>query len=1193
MRGSFLIISTIILLTSVTWAKESSAQRVLGTMVSVKIQNKPLSEVLKQIGEMADANFIYSSQIDYEQTVSITARNEKLRVILTRLLTPLKIQFRVQDDNILILNAIDHRKTHDDSRQKANAALTDGPAAKNTVFQHLENNYLFIPPVDTTITVHGRVLDKDNAPLFNVAIQVRGTKKGTVTDETGEFTLKNVGQNQILTFISLGYFSQDVPVNGRSNIMLHLVTDTKAAALREVAVVSTGYQTLPKERATGSFDFIDNKTLNEQVGTNILNRLNGVTSGVMFNPAIGNNNKLTVRGLSTINASKEVLVVVDNFIYEGGINNINPNDVLSVTVLKDAAATSIWGARAGNGVIVITTKKGQYNHPLKVDFNTNVIVTGKPDLFYLPRISSSDYIDVEQFLYQKGFYAGAISQANLSKTPLTPAVEIFLKKASGLITATDSASQINALKSIDSRNEYNQYFYQSAVTQQYSLNLNGGKDNIAYNMGVAFDRSVSELNAPFNKLNVHFDNTYKPLKGLQVNFGIYYTNSKSISGKPSYSNQITINGKQVPYLQFADKDGTPLPVDIGLRGSYTDTAGAGKLLNWKYYPMEDYKHNISTTNLQEYLSNIGLNYQIFKDLSLDVKYQYQKQQSTQRNLADTQSYYTRNLINTYSQLNRTSGTVKYIVPLGGILSVTNNTTESHNFRVQGNYTHQWKDHHINAIAGWEIRQVQNNSDGNTLYGYTSDPLSYMEVDMVNSYPTFIGGTGVIPGLPSITQTLNRFVSYFSNIAYSWKDRYTLSLSGRKDASNIFGVSANDKWSPLWSSGLAWDISKEPFYHLTPLPYLKLRVTYGYSGNVDLSRSSVPIERISPADYSYSYYTNGRILTLNNPALQWEKIGTFNIGVDFTTGKNLLSGSIEYYHKNAFNLYGTSNYDYTSYGLSNQITKNVANMTGRGIDVSLQTKNIDRKFRWITNFLFNFNTDKITNYYSALGSIFSGTDGTSISPMAGKPVYAILSYKWGGLDVNGNPQGYLNKQLSKDYNSIINSLTSPDSLVYSGQALPKFFGSIENSFSWKGFSLIVNVTYALGYYFRKPSIDYSGLFNYGIGYGDFSRRWQKAGDELITNVPSMIYPDDTNRDNFYLLSEATVAKADNIRLRFINIAYDFSKSIIKNLPFSLITLYANASNLGILWKANKDGIDPDYPSSLKPSRSYAIGIRINF
>lgn len=1038
------------------------------------------------------------------------------------------------------------------------------------------------------IIIKGTVIDEEGRPLPATTIRAKYSRTAVVSNYDGFSILINHFPDSLM-IAHVGYKTIGIGLQS-DTAFLNIILRSDDTALKEV-VVNTGYQQVPKERATGSFDFIDNKTLNEQSGTGILQRLKGVANGVLFNPNIGNTDGLNIRGLSTINASQSVLIVVDNFIYEGNIANINPNDVESITVLKDAAATSIWGARAGNGVIVITTKKGHFGQALKIDAGANTIVAEKPDLYAVPAISSSGYIDVEQFLYQKGFYASAIFNSNYYHTPLTPAVEIFLARTNELISAEDSATQINALKAIDSRRQYDQYFNHAAVIQQYSLNLRGGRQDIAYNFGADYDKSRDASAAPFHKLNIHFGNTYQPVKNLRLDVSVYFTDSRAKSGQPSYSNPVTINGRHVPYLAFAGANGNPLPVDIGLRGSYTDTAGNGKLLNWKYYPLEDYKHQYSTTHIQEFVANAGMKYSIIKDLNVDIKYQYQKQQSTQQNMADTQSYYARNLINTYSRINTATGVVSYIVPVGGIVTTTNSYVESYNFRAQVNYNHTWRGGNINAIAGWETRQVEAHSDGSTLYGYTENPLSYTSVDPVNFYPKYTGGTGNIGSGSVLTHTLNRFVSIYANAAYTWKEKYILSGSIRKDASNIFGISANDKWKPLWSAGAAWNISEESFYRSKLLPYLKMRLTYGYSGNVDLSRSAVPIELISTPDYASSYYTNGRILTLNNPSLSWEKINMLNIGLDFASTKNILSGSLEYYHKKGTNLYGPSFYDYTTYGLSNQITKNVADMEGNGMDIKVQSQNIDRGFKWATGLIVDMNTDKITDYFSSPGSIFAATYGTSISPMKGKPVYSLLSYKWGGLDNQGNPRGYLNGQLSTDYSAIINKATSPDSLEYDGQALPKYFGSLSNTFSWKRFVLTVSIGYELGYYFRKPSINYYALFNSGIGYGDFDKRWQQPGDETKTNIPSMIYPDNSTRDNFYLLSEATIDKGDNIRLQFINLSYDFSNwKGMRKTPFSMLKIYLNASNLGILWKANKDDIDPDYPATVHPPRNFTIGIR---
>ena len=808
----------------------------------------------------------------------------------------------------------------------------------------------------------------------------------------------------------MGYTSAQLVLTAPTKVPVKLELEAVNTTINDV-VVNTGYQTLPKERSTGAFTFLDNNAINQQTGTNILNRLEGVTSGVMFDTKATQTGQrklnFTVRGFSSINGPLDPLIVVDNFPYEGVINNINPNDVESITVLKDAAAASIWGTRAGNGVIVITTKKGKYSTPFKIDFNTDIIITEKPNLFYLPQINPADAVDVEQMLFNNGWFDGQIDYQPYVALP--PAVDIFLRRRNGAITSKDSAAQIEALKHTDSRSQYSKYVYRNAVTQQYALNLSGGSEKLAWLMSADYDKNISELNADNDKLNVRLQNTLKPLKNMQVDAGIYYTTAKAVSGKPFY-NSILVNGRQVPYLPLADNNGKALPVPVTYSNAYTDTAGAGKLLNWKYYPLEDYKHNVTTTKLNDLLMNIGLQYRLKNALGIDIKYQFEQQQITGRNLADEQSYAARDIINTFTQVDPNSGLLTYAVPMGGVLNTTSNLIQSHNFRAELNYNKSWNNSSISAIAGNEIRNIKTASDAGIQYGYTEDPLSAAAVDLVNYYPTYASGYyQQIPGGTSYSRNLNRFVSFFSNIGYTYKQRYNMTVSARRDASNLFGVKTNDKWKPLWSAGAGWIISKEPFYKLKTIAYLKLRATYGFQGNVDLTKSAVTVLNYSDNN-ELTNLPQALIEQLNNPALRWEKTGQLNLGLDFSLNKNWLTGSVDFYIKKGTNLYGKSTYDYTAWGLSNVITQNVAGMKGHGIELSLLANIIDTKFKWTSNLLFNYISSKTSAYYQPDGySASMISDGSSITPIVGKPLYSLGSYRWAGLDSIGNPQGLLKRR----------------------------------------------------------------------------------------------------------------------------------------------------------------------------------------
>ncbi len=1044
--------------------------------------------------------------------------------------------------------------------------------------------------------VSGKVVSaKDNSALPGASLVLKGTQTGTTTDAEGQFTLPQVPDKGVLLVTFLGYTPKEVALPLPLSQPLVIALEENASQLREV-VVSTGYQHIPQERATGSFAQVSQERLSEQVSTSVMGRLEAVASGLTTDRGTGSQGRLTVRGLSTIMGPRDPLIVVDNFPYEGDIHNINPNDVESITILRDAAAASIWGARAGNGVIVITTKQGRFNQPLSVEFNTNVTIIDKPDLSYINQMSSADYIEVEQLLFDKGYYNSAINSSG--KPPLSPVVETLLLKAGGTLSASEADARIDRLRQLDVRDAYSKYMYQRAVNQQYSLGLRGGSAQHAWLLSAGYDRNADNLDATYSRLNLHLQQTLRPLKNLDLTIGLYYTQSRNASGRLAYGEGTSSTARLYPYTQFADPAGNPLPVIRDYRQSYKETAGGGRLLDWNYYPLEDYRHDRTTTNLQDVLGNASLNYRLPLGLEAAVRYQYQRQQTATEHLQDAQSYAARNLVNYYTQIDPATGAVTYGVPKGGTLDQGSSLLEAHNARGQLNFNRTWGDHEVAALSGGEVRHARTTGSNTRRYGYDENSLTSGLVDYVNLYPSFINGSlSFIPDNSSMSDRLNRFVSVFANGAYTYGQRYTVSLSARQDASNLFGVRANDRWNPLWSSGLSWDISREPFYQLAFLPYLKLRATYGFSGNTDQSKSAVTTMLYSvPSPYTldpYAVYDS-----YANPDLRWEKARMTNIGLDFRLKDNRLSGSVEHYRKKGTDLFGRELLDYTS-GISSSIVKNVANMKGRGIDIQLHSTNLQlASFRWTTHLNASFAREEVTEYYvnNLNGSNFVSAVPT-VSAQVGKPVYAIYSYKWAGLNPQtGDPQGYVDGEVSTDYTALTGSSTQLSDLKYHGSALPTAYGSLGNTFSYGRFSLTARLTYKAGYYFRRQSFSYGMLFSAGQGSSDYADRWQQPGDENHTDVPSLVYPANSRRDSFYNGSEALVEKGDHIRFQYLTASYELTKESWKQLPFHRLQAYFNVSNLGLIWAANKKGIDPDYSLNryaVPPARSYALGLKASF
>lgn len=1046
--------------------------------------------------------------------------------------------------------------------------------------------------------ISGKILSSETGIyLQGASIHLKESHSSSITDATGQFKITLARPSDTLIITHIGYTQKRVPISKDKKGPLTIRMNPLVSRLKSI-VVSTGYQDIPQERATGSFDFISNKTLNQQTSTGILSRLEAIANGLYVDRSTlsipGLPEKIHIRGLSTIRGPSDPLIVVDNFPYSGDIRNINPNDVENITILKDAAAASIWGAKAGNGVIVINLKKGSYNRPITANAKASISLIDKPDLFANSRISTSDEIDLEEYLFNKGYRLS--DTGRFEKPVISPVYEILLKERNGIISSAEANNELNALRKIDIRKQFEKYMYQKAVNQQYSVNVNGGGKTFAWLFSSGYDHNIDQLAAKYDRVNLRWENTYRPLKNLQLNTGIYYTMTTNISGKPAFGTiHPNVSRGIYPYAQLAGPNGEVIPLAMTYRPSYIDTLGGGKLLDWKYYPLTDYKHNVSNTKGQDVLINLGADYKILRSLDMNVKYQYEKGTTLAKTLHDTQSYYTRDLINSYTNLEATDDGQIYSVPNGSILDLNNDGLISQSFRAQINYNKSWGKNTLAAIIGSQINEKNTTMSANRLYGFNSETLTFTNVDYVNEYPSPLGFPRWIPNRDEQQYLMNRFISFYGNAAYTYHGKYTISASGRRDASNIFGVKINDKWKPLWSSGIGWKISDEKFFHSRLLTYLKMRATFGYSGNVDPGRAGATTIRYIGRSSQYVLTPYARFGSYENPDLKWETSSQLNIGFDFQLKNNIIRGSLDYYHKRNTNLYAVVPIDYTD-GIGPTINKNAATSVGSGLDLALNSKNINRKFRWTTNLNLSYNADKVKKYYlpdATRAAEFVGRSGKSISALVGRPVYAIYAFRWGGLDpATGDPQGYADGKISKDYRRLTLGSTFQE-IVYKGAALPTFFGSCGNTFSWKGWSLTARLTYKFGYSFIKDALYYSELFQTWTSTADFSERWQKPGDEKSTNVPSLIYPSSVDRDELYDYSEVNVLKGGFIRLQYITINYQPPIKKSTKFPINSLQIYGNISDLGVIWRANKYGIDPEYQGSIPPPRSISIGIQGSF
>ena len=692
-----------------------------------------------------------------------------------------------------------------------------------------------------TLRITGSVISTDdNNPIDRATITVKGGHISTLSGQDGKFSIA-AGETDTLLVSHVGFLSRRIPVDSVAGKDVAIYLTQNSVALSNIAV-STGYQQFKKSNATGSYETVDKELFSRATGTSVLARLDGIAGSLMFDHRQQSEAPLQIRGISTLGyASAAPLIIVDNFPYQDDISNINPNDVESVTILKDAAAGSIWGARAGNGVIVITTKKGHLKEPTRLSFNADVISAQKPDLFARKDMSVADYIDVDQFLFKQGYYDGILNDPT-NYTPVSPVAQILANQQSGIISEAEATNELNNLRSQDVRNDFEKYLYRPAITQQYGLTMSGGGNNYSYILSGGYDNTRTDLMGNRNeRITIRSANTYVPVKNLEVQAAVSYTKTNTHQNSPGGYNDISIIGNGYalyPYTRLADDAGNALPVDILYNSNFTDTAGGGALLDWKYRPLDELKYRDFSTHSNAMVADAGIKYNFSHSLSTEIKYQYQYSQSNTENIFNVKSFESRNLINQFTQYDGTN--LQYIVPYGGIMDAKRNTLSGYALRGQVNFNKVFHSLHVfNAIAGAEVRQTSLSGDSYRVYGY-DDKLNSTSVDLVNAYPTFdnVYGYANIPGGTGFISTLDRYTSLYANADYTYNRLYTLSGSFRKDASNLFGARANQKGIPLWSAGGAWHISHENFYNLKWLPYLKLRATYGYSGNVSHTISAL-------------------------------------------------------------------------------------------------------------------------------------------------------------------------------------------------------------------------------------------------------------------------------------------------------------------------------------------------------------------
>jgi TonB-linked SusC/RagA family outer membrane protein len=1031
--------------------------------------------------------------------------------------------------------------------------------------------------------VRGRLTNENNEPVTGATITLSGTDSATETDANGQFVLPTDRLNCTLVITSINHHKTKVLVNGRAHLDIPMktrITELQAT----IHHVQTGYQDIQRTRTTGSYEKPDLRRFIDNATPNALSNTQWLGASLLFTHDASGNNLLgiTIRGRSTLHLNTDPLVVIDNFPYEGDIRHlpINPNVVESITILKDAAATAIWGARAGNGVIIYTTRKGKGPQKASVQFNSNLTFTQRPDVFYEPALNAADFIGFEQDLFNKGYYDNRIN----SRSVVSPVVDILFQQKKGLISQQDAAAKIDALKLIDNRHDFHKYFYRTGINQQYTVNAMGQSEIHTHFVSVAHERNMANMvNSHYNQTTLFGNGQLNLLRDLKLGGSIQYIHNNTLNNDPAPPVQWL-------YQDLADDNGNARNIYADLRQIYKDTVGGGRLPDWNYRPLDDIRNRENRITTGSLRTEGQLQYRFARYFQLKLLFLYANENSKTRNYMSPDLYYVRNLVNSYTNLS--SGAVVQPIPFGAIQDETNFRSETRNHRLQIDYNRSWDQHELSTIFGIEQRYTDNKVNTIRRYGYDRDQETEVPVNydsafrLLYSTSTSASTRRKIPNPGRSYFNKDYYFSAYNTTSYTFKNRYTVSASFRIDKSNFFGSAFNYSLEPLWSTGAAWTISNEDFCHFDALTFLKLRSSFGYSGNAIKSVASL------------NTISNAGVNSLNEPinipgkTIRPEKVAMLNIGLDFTLKNKQLDGNLEFYRKRAFDLLGKSSADYIS-GVAS-FSGNGAEMKTTGADLNLTFKQPGRLFNWTSALLCSYNRTIVTRYSDKADEPWQYSDRDYRFALEGRAPLPVLGFAWMGLDPNtGDPLGRLDGHAAAAYNEILTQ-TPAEELIYKGSQEPRFFGSWYNQLSIKGFFVSVNLAYKAGHYVRMPTVDYlrMSIGSY-LGHSDYEKRWQQPGDEAFTSVPSAGIPVPL-RDQFNTNAAIHIQKADFIQLQQMQIGYDAPSTIIQSTPFLSARLFVQMTNLGNIYQSASRIIDPDVNYGGQPApKTITVGLRIAF
>ncbi|MBV7530663.1 SusC/RagA family TonB-linked outer membrane protein [Chitinophaga sp. sic0106] len=1052
-------------------------------------------------------------------------------------------------------------------------------------------------------SLSGHIVDSAGKPLSGASISNKATHNRTVSGEDGGFNLQ-AKRGDVLIIRFIGYDTKELVIADSNSLVISLKPTVND--LKEIAVVNTGYQLINRTNLTGSVATVGSEELEKRNTQNILLNLEGLVPGL-----VQYRGNTTIRGVSTIQANANILVVVDGLPIEGSIADVNPYEVESVTVLKDAAAAAIYGARASNGVIVVNTKKAKAKNKTTIELSSNLTVTDKPDYSYQSYMTPAQQVDWESEYYHWWFDGGNGTVSNpvgnfennvANGAPVSPVQYAYYQYKTGKINAAQLESQLGDYRKNDFVAQYRDQALLSQVLQQYNLALrtNNGKSHNSLVVNYTTD-NTGIIHAYNRQINLFYKGAYNIAKWLDLDYGV-----NSVLGKArAHNNDFATTPYSVPsYFNLFNADGTRAQYSTNRFNSYnTIMETTPGLYSGTFNHLDELERdfvNTSTLNTRYYLN---MHFKVLRGLYIQPMVQYEDLRRNVSAYSEAESYTMRWLQDVYSTRTGAAGNYKYtnLLPKGGKLATADIKSPNYTARLQANYDREFGNHGFIAIAGMEFRQTRTYGNNGVLLGY-DDQLQTQSTQSVNfgnlynlntgtfwnpSYPVRQYHFNEIADMSLLRDELHRFASGYANLTYTYDRKYNLFGSLRKDYADLFGGDEKYRGRPLWSVGASWVASEAAFLkNMVNLDYLKLRTTYGLTGNI---RNVTAVLAATTGVNNITQLPNATVTNPPNPKLRWEKTATTNIGLDFSWWQQRLRGSLDWYLRKGTDLFAQKRLD-PSEGFTSMVINN-ASMTNHGIELNLGydwfRPSSAGGFRWSSQVTGSWNKNKITAVDELTRNPLTLAGGGSYR--VGYPVHSLFSFRFAGLDTNGVPQWYDAKGAPSKASLGANDA---DAIEYSGSADPILNLGFNNDISYKGISLNIFAVYYGGHYYRaRPVPTPYPYANYGPMPTYLLNSWTPTNTN--TDVPGSGQYYQVPITNQYYYSNNLVRPADFIKIRNIVLGYTLPATVASKIRATSLKMRAQINNPGAIWIKQKDvHVDPETGAAPIPA-SFVFGINANF